>query len=418
METGETKPVFAEPGFDVSLEGNEPLFADRSGMPLAVHVEKERGHWFGLVSAWKSDLDFLSSTTTGDVNVGMRSRDDNRWIVAFTHDNQPTSYLLYEREGRRLTPLWEETLQLQPYTLARVHPITIKARDGLKMLCYLTLPPDSDRDHDGRPDRALPMVLNVHGGPTSRDGWGFNTECQFLANRGYAVLQVNFRGSSGFGRKHEHLGHRQWGRAMHTDLLDGVAWAVEQKIADPAKVAVYGGSYGGYASLWAITQSPEVFNCCVAIVGPSNLNTFIENIPRDWPEDYWAATLGDWRTVAGREELNLYSPITYAAKVKRPVLIVQGENDPRVVKSESDQMAQALQSAGARVTYALYPDEGHGIGKPENIPGFWALIENYLAQPDCLGGRCEPFGDSIKGSSLQIPIGEDKIPGLSEARKR
>jgi dipeptidyl aminopeptidase/acylaminoacyl peptidase len=295
-----------------------------------------------------------------------------------------------------------------------MHTPLIKSRDGLELVSYLSLPPGSDPDGDGVPDAPVPLVLDVHGGPWSRDGWGFNPTHQWLANRGYAVLSVNYRGSTGFGKEFINAANGEWAGKMHDDLLDAVDWAVEQGIAERDKVAIMGGSYGGYATLVGLTFTPEVFACGVDIVGPSSLLTLIKNVP-----PYWAPFMpvmklrvGDWTTEEGRAELAERSPLTHVAKIVRPLLIGQGANDPRVTQLEADQIVAAMEEKKIPVTYALYPDEGHGFARPENSKSFNAVTEAFLAEH--LGGRYEPMGGDLEGSSLHVPAGVDGVPGLAD----
>jgi dipeptidyl aminopeptidase/acylaminoacyl peptidase len=261
----------------------------------------------------------------------------------------------------------------------------------------------------------VPLVLDVHGGPWGRDRWGFNPYHQLFANRGYAVLSVNFRGSTGFGKKFLNAGNREWAGTMHNDLLDAVAWALREKIAQPGKVAIFGGSYGGYATLVGLTFTPETFACGVDIVGPSNLVTLLSTIP-----PYWAPAMqlfkdrvGDHTTAEGKKFLEERSPLTYVAKIRRPLLIGQGANDPRVKQAESDQIVKAMQERKIPVTYVLFPDEGHGFARPANRLAFNAVAEAFLAEH--LGGRYEPIGQAFEGSSITVPAGASDVPGLPAA---
>jgi dipeptidyl aminopeptidase/acylaminoacyl peptidase len=258
------------------------------------------------------------------------------------------------------------------------------------------------------------MVLLVHGGPYSRDSWGLDNLHQWLANRGYAVLAVNFRGSTGFGKQFVNASDLEWGAKMHDDLLDAVDWAVRQRIADPDRVAIMGGSYGGYAVLWGLTGTPDTFACGVDIFGPSNLVTLLESIPPYWTPmlNLFTARVGDHRTEAGRALLTERSPLTYADRIKRPLFIAQGANDVRVKQAESDRIVQKMQENGLPVTYALYDDEGHGLARPENRLSCFAVAESFLAQH--VGGRYEPIGDAFAGSSIKILAGADEIPGLKD----
>jgi dipeptidyl aminopeptidase/acylaminoacyl peptidase len=257
------------------------------------------------------------------------------------------------------------------------------------------------------------MVVWVHGGPWWRDFWGFDPVHQWLANRGYAVLSVNFRGSTGFGKKFINASNKEWGGKMQEDLLDAVDWAIKKRIADPERVAIMGGSYGGYATLVGLTSTPDKFACGVDIVGPSNLVTFLQTIPPYWQPtvELWATRVGDHRTEEGRSFLAQRSPITFVDQITKPLLIGHGTNDPRVKRNESDQIVETMQQKGIPVTYVLYPDEGHGFARPENRLSFYAVTEQFLS--DHLGGRSEPIGDALAGSSIRIPVGGERIAGVA-----
>ncbi|MDQ3831539.1 MAG: prolyl oligopeptidase family serine peptidase, partial [Candidatus Tectomicrobia bacterium] len=277
------------------------------------------------------------------------------------------------------------------------------------------LPPGADPSGDGIPDQPVPMVLTPHGGPWHRDFWGYNPWHQWLANRGYAVLAVNFRSSTGFGKHFINAGNLEWGGKILEDQLDAVRWAVGQGIADPARVAIMGGSFGGYSTLAGLTFTPDVFACGVDIVGPSSLITLLESMPPYWKPmlELFTTRVGDHRTEEGRALLVKHSPLTHADRIQRPLLIGQGANDPRVTQAESDQIVQAMQAKSIPVTYVLYPDEGHGFARPENSLSFNAITEVFLAT--YLGGRFEPIGDDFEGSSLTVPVGAHHVPGLEEA---
>jgi dipeptidyl aminopeptidase/acylaminoacyl peptidase len=262
------------------------------------------------------------------------------------------------------------------------------------------------------------MVLLVHGGPWARDDWGYNSQHQWLANRGYAVLSVNYRGSTGFGKEFINASNGEWSRKMHDDLIDAVEWAVDENIAQRDRVAIMGGSYGGYATLVGLAFTPDVFACGVDIVGPSSLVTLLQNVPEYWMPmmPVLKARVGDVDTDAGREQLLERSPLMRVDKIQRPLLIGQGANDPRVKKLEADQIVKAMTDKNIPVTYALYPDEGHGFARPENRMSFNAVAEAFLAEH--LGGRFEPVGDDFKGATLEVPTGSDEVPGLEEALKQ
>jgi dipeptidyl aminopeptidase/acylaminoacyl peptidase len=259
------------------------------------------------------------------------------------------------------------------------------------------------------------MVLLVHGGPWARDGYGLNGSHQWFANRGYATLSVNFRGSTGFGKAFVNAGDLQWAKAMHDDLIDAVEWASTQGIAQRDKVAIMGGSYGGYAALAGVTFTPTDFACGVSIVGPSNLNTLLASIPPYWEpiKRQFATRVGDPDTEDGRKLLEERSPLNFIDRIQRPLLIGQGANDPRVKQAESDQIVQAMEARQIPVSYVLFPDEGHGFARPQNRIAFNAVAESFLGT--CLGGRVEPIGDDFTGSSITVPNGASLLPGLSEA---
>jgi dipeptidyl aminopeptidase/acylaminoacyl peptidase len=362
----------------------------------------------------------LKEFADGEFQITGRTLDDTKWTVAYIEDDGPVRFFVYhrDREGdARMEYLFSNRDDLDQYPLVKMHSPVIKSRDGLDLVCYLTLPPGTDLDGDGVPSQAVPLVLDVHGGPWARDSWGFNSSHQWLANRGYAVLSVNYRGSTGFGKEFVNASAQQWSRKMHDDLLDAVEWAVKQGIANEDKVAIMGGSYGGYATLVGLTFTPEVFACGVDIVGPSSLVTLLENVP-----PYWAPfmpvmknLLGEVETEEGRQELLEMSPLTKVDRIQRPLLIGQGANDPRVTQLEADQIVEAMQAKSIPVTYVLYPDEGHGFARPENNMSFNAVTEAFLATH--LGGRYEPIGDDFQGASIHVPAGADGVPGLREALK-
>lgn len=382
----------------------------------AVSFTYTRTEWKVLDPAVAADFDYLRSVADGEIQITGRTLDDRRWTVAYLMDNGPVRFYLYDRQPQRQARfLFTSNPALEKLPLARMHPVVIPARDGLQLVSYLTLPPWTDPDGDGRPSAPLPMVLNVHGGPWARDEWGYDPEHQLLANRGYAVLSVNYRGSTGFGKHFLNAAQREWAGKMHDDLIDAVEWAIQQGIARRDRVGIMGGSYGGYATLVGLTFTPTTFACGVDIVGPSSLITLLEN-----PPPYWASFMpvmkrfvGDWTTEEGRAFLASRSPLTYVDRIQRPLLIGQGANDPRVKKSEADQIVQAMTARKIPVTYVLFHDEGHGFARPENRFAFYAITEAFLATH--LGGRYEPIGDAFRGADFSVPSGDDQVPGLPEA---
>jgi dipeptidyl aminopeptidase/acylaminoacyl peptidase len=376
---GGKEEVVAE---DKRADASNPLYNPNTHMVEAVAFNREKVRWQAIDPAVGEDLKALRKGAPGEPSVVSRDRDQKTWVVAYSFDLGPVTYYLYDRPTKKLTKLFAAQPALERYTLAPMKPVTVKSRDGLELVCYLTLPV-------GVEAKNLPMVLDVHGGPWGRDSWGYNAGAQWLANRGYAVLQVNYRGSTGFGKKFLHAGDREWAGKMHDDLIDAVNWAVKQGYADPKRVAIFGGSYGGYAALVGVTFTPDVFACAVDIVGPSNLVTLLKSIPPYWEpmKKMFAVRVGD---VEKEEEfLRSRSPLFKADRIKVPLLIGQGANDPRVKQAESEQIVQAMRQAGKPVEYLLFADEGHGFARPENRLKFFAAAEAFLAK-HLGGGRVEP----------------------------
>jgi dipeptidyl aminopeptidase/acylaminoacyl peptidase len=413
LATGETRVLAEDPRADI---GGIVTDLD-THRPLAYSVNYERTEHKTLGERLTPDFEFLSKNFGSEWGVGSRTEDDRLWTVAVASPTKPASSYLYDREAKTLTKLFDARPKLAEAPLAAMHPVVIKSRDGFDLVSYLSLPKGSDSATPGRPDEPLPMVLLVHGGPWSRDRLGYSAYHQWLANRGYAVLSVNFRSSSGFGKAFENAGDKEWGRKMDDDLLDGVAWAIREKIADPARIAIMGGSYGGYATLAGLTRNPDTYACGVDIVGPSELDRLIKTIP-----PYWASgrprflkAIGNPDTEEGRALLKERSPLYQADRIKKPLLIAQGENDPRVKKEQSDKIVETMQSKGIPVTYLLYRKEGHGFAQPENNISFTAIAESFLGK--CLGGRIDPItAADLKGATVEIPAGADLIQGYGAAK--
>ena len=388
-----------------------------TGKVQAVSVDYLRDEWKVVDPAIRADLEKLEAIGPGDVSVNTRTLDDKTWIVAYSAAEAPLVYYRYDRGAGTLTKLFSARPKLEGKPLVPQWPVEIASRDNKTLVSYLTLPRSADANNDGKADAPVPLVLLVHGGPWARDSYGYGGYNQWLANRGYAVLSVNSRGSTGFGKDFTNAGNGEWAGKMHDDLIDAVQWAVKQGVTTQDQVAIMGGSYGGYATLAGLTFTPDAFACGVDIVGPSNLNTLLSTVPPYWASffEQLAKRMGDPRTDAGKKWLTERSPLTRADQIKKPLLIGQGANDPRVKQAESDQIVKAMQAKNIPVTYVLFPDEGHGFARPENNKAFNAVTEGFLAQ--CLGGRAEPIGKDFTGSSISVPVGADGVPGLAEALK-
>lgn len=361
------------------------------------------------------DLKYLDTVADGEIQITSRTLDDRLWTVAYVMDDGPVRFYLYRRDAKRSDFLFTSDTRLDELQLVKMHDVIIPSRDALQLVSYLTLPYQADPQGSGRPNQPIPLVLDVHGGPWSRDSWGYNPTHQLLANRGYGVLSVNYRGSTGFGKDFINAGNREWAGKMHDDLIDAVNWAVEQKIAQKDRIAIMGGSYGGYATLVGLTFTPDVFACGVDIVGPSNLTTLLENPPAYWMPvmPVMKARVGDHETDKGRKFLQSRSPLSFVDNISRPLLVAQGKHDPRVKQAEADQIVAAMNAKNIPVTYMLFTEEGHGFARPENRFAFYAATEAFLAEH--LGGKYEPIGKAFDGAIFTVPSGRDQVPGLQAA---
>ncbi|NMD55525.1 MULTISPECIES: alpha/beta hydrolase family protein [Tsukamurella] len=386
--TGALTEVDAHPTLDLDTTGlvaptlPQPLIVDpRTGALLGVRYLGERQEIHALDAGFGEVLTALRSLSDGDIGALSSDLDGNRWVVSFVHDRDPGVTYLYDHRtgGSRL--LFRPFPHLDPELLAPMRPITITARDGRALPSFLTLPQGVD-------PVGLPLVLLVHGGPWFRDTWGYHGEVQLLANRGYAVLQVNFRGSTGYGKAHMQAGIGELAGAMHDDLIDAVQWAVAEGIADPERLAIFGGSYGGYAALVGVTFTPDVFAAAIDYVGISSLPNFMATLPeiaRPYLANNWIRYVGDPSDPDQRADMLARSPITRVDEIRTPLLVVQGANDPRVVQAESDNLVEALRARGVDVEYMIKADEGHGFVNPENTIDMFRATERFLAQH--LGGR-------------------------------
>ena len=386
LKTGAAKVIAADSQFDV----NGLLTHPRTHALQAVSFDRLRLEWQVLDPAVQGDFQALKAVRDGDFTVDSRSLDDKRWIVRYVVSDGPIYFYLYDRPTKRATLLFSNRPKLEQYKLAKMQPITFKARDGLTLYGYLTVPVGKDPKH-------LPLVLFPHGGPWGRDDWGYNPFVQWLANRGYGVLQVNFRGSTGYGKAYLNAGDREWAGTMHADLLDGLDWTVKQGYADPKRVCIFGGSYGGYATLVGVAFTPDVFTCGVDLFGPSNLVTLVASIP-----PYWTTFRAIFDKRMGAHDDTVFlksrSPLFKADQIRAPLLVIQGANDVRVKQAESDQIVAAMRKNGRDVVYIVFPDEGHGFARPENNLVFAAAAESFFAK--YLGGRLEPEGNGESATSF------------------
>ncbi|HEX4448789.1 MAG TPA: alpha/beta fold hydrolase [Polyangiaceae bacterium] len=386
----------------------------------AVLIDYDKPTWKVVDASVEGDFYYLTTSGDGTLDITSRSLDEQHWLVAYKHSDGPTHYYRYDRDADipgnpgKATFLFTGSDALERAKLANTAPVVIKARDGLDLVSYLTIPYDADPGGDGRPKQPIPMVVLVHDGPWIRATLEYSRETQWLATRGYAVLNVNYRGSSGFGKKFLNAGNFEWGGKMSDDLVDAVHWAVDQKIADPGKVAIVGAGYGGYAALVGMERSADTFACGVDQDGPSNLVTFLPSLPADAFSELEAAAkrVGDWRTDDGKKLLEARSPVARAESIRSPLLIGQGKDDWRVREPESTAFVAILKSKRVPVTYAVYTDEEQEFEDPANRTSFGAVAEVFLAQ--CLGGSYQPIGRDLAGSSLSVPVGARFIYGLHD----
>jgi dipeptidyl aminopeptidase/acylaminoacyl peptidase len=376
VTTGATEVLAEDPEADLGGVKVHP----QSREPQIVATVKARMEYRVLDDSVADDLAAIRALHPGDPTFQGTDDSDRTWLVGFTNDSGPVPYFAYDRQTRSAQFLFDHQPELSRYELAAMEPFSYPARDGLTIHGYATFPLGQGR-------AALPTVLLVHGGPWGRDTWGYDPHAQWFANRGYLCVQVNFRGSAGYGKAFLDAGDREWGAKMQDDLTDAVAYAVGQGWADPAKVAIFGGSYGGYAALAGAAFTPDVYRCAVDIVGPSNLITLIQTIP-----PYWAPMISLFHRRVGNPDVDAgflwsRSPLSRAEQIRIPMLIAQGANDPRVKQAESEQIVAALKKAGIEYDYMLFADEGHGFAKPDNRLKFYAAAEKFLARH--LGGRSD-----------------------------
>ncbi|HJD56149.1 MAG TPA: S9 family peptidase [Rickettsia endosymbiont of Pyrocoelia pectoralis] len=406
LATGSEEILAEDAKADISLFAVHPT----KQTPQAVSIDYDRTSYKILDKDIEGDIKYLQALDRGDLIINSRTLDDKTWIVAFMADNSPVKYYKYDRANKKAEFLFTNRKDLEQYNLAKMIPVIIKSRDGLDLVSYITFPNDVKLDSNNIPDKKVPLIINVHGGPWVRDSWGYDPEHQWLANRGYAVLNINYRGSTGFGKDFLNAGNLEWAGKMHTDLIDGVNWAIKNNIVDSDKVCIMGTSYGGYAMLVGMTMTPDVFACGIDVFGASNLLTRVQSkAPYITPLlSIYKTRVGPWDTEEEKEFLRQRSPINFVDNIKKPLFIAQGVHDVRVVQAESDQIVNAMKAKHIPVVYALYKDEGHGFAKPANRISYYALAERFLAE--VLKGRAESIGDDLKNANL-ILNDKEKISG-------
>jgi dipeptidyl aminopeptidase/acylaminoacyl peptidase len=378
-ETGKEELVESDPLNRVDFGG--PIFSDVTEELVATTYEDERERIYFRDKSVEADYELLKKRLPNkDIGLGSSTSDETRWLISAASDVEPGETYLFDRKTKKLTLQYRIREKLPRASLAEMKPIRYKSSDGLEIPAFLTLP-------KGIEAKNLPLVMFPHGGPWARDSWGYHTYAQFIANRGYAVLQPNFRGSTGYGKKFLDAGNKEWGDKMQDDITWGVKYLVEQGIVDPKRVGIMGGSYGGYATLAGVAFTPDLYAGAVSIVGPSNLITLLESIPPYWEagRKLFTERMGDPATPEGKARLERQSPLNSAGKIKTPLLVVQGANDPRVKKAESDQIVVALRERNFPVEYIVAPDEGHGFARTVNNMAMIAAAEKFLAKH--MGGR-------------------------------
>ena len=395
----EIEVVAADPKADIAFASPSRLgaipnviFDPTTSAVQAVAFEYLTPHWVFRDAGLQSDFAKINQQSSGFVDLLSRDRDDKTWIVALRRSDAPPTYYRFTRSDGKLTRLFAENEALTKYQLAAKQALLIKNRNGLDMPSYLTTPPGVEAEK-------LPMILLIHGGPWDRDDDSYDPEVQFLANRGYAVLQVNYRGSTGFGLAYLNAGTKQLGLGTEEDLFDAVQWAIDRGIADPRRIGAMGGSMGGYGTLRALEMKAELFACGVDAFGPGDLAISFRSFP-----SYWENIANRWRRRAGDADHDpvwnqKISPLYHVDQIRAPLLIAQGKNDPRVTIANSDTLVAALRKAKREVTYIVYPDEGHGFARPENQRDFYGRVEEFLVKH--LGGRAQA-STTIKGATAEV----------------
>jgi dipeptidyl aminopeptidase/acylaminoacyl peptidase len=393
----------------------DSVFDEASGALLATREDPLVSEWTVRSEDVRAEFAALQAAVAGPFRIVDQTPDNSRWLLLETVPSRPDRYSWWDRTSRTLTPLVSTRPGLAQRSLARRVPVTIASRDGLTLPSYLTLPTNAKLGADGMPAAPVPMVLLVHGGPWLRDDLAFDPQHAWLADRGYAVLSVNFRASGGFGSDFMAKGDRKWSETMHDDLLDGVKWAIDKGVTAKERVAIMGLSYGGYSTLVGLSFTPDTFQCGVDLAGPSNLVRQVAAMPDwwTWQRPQFVNRVGDPTTKEGAADLMRRSPIARVDAISKPLLVTNGANDPRVFPDQSDDIVGALKARGKPVTYAFYPDEGHVYAKDATNISFAAIAEHFLSK--CLGGPAERYGDDLVGSRVELKTGAQFIPGLEAA---
>ncbi len=397
LKTGKETTLLYDPEREPALDyanGVRPwvFLHPTTGALLAAAFEGGDFRWHFLDDSVRADFERIERAQPGFAYVLNSDSANSKWVVEVEHNDGPQRFFLYDRATKALEPLYVDQPELEKYSLATPKPITIRSRDGLQLPAYVTLPV-------GLPPKNLPMVLLVHGGPWERDHWGYDPEVQLYANRGYAVLQVNYRGSTGFGKAYLNAGNHQFGRGTQNDLADAVAWAIREGIADPKRVAISGGSGGGYSALRGVTETPEVYACAVAHAAPFDFALLYSQMPPHWKaiKGRWIRRFGDPEHDA---ELNKrLSPLYHVDRIRVPVFIAQGANDVRVGIDQAELMVKAMRAQKLEPEYVVYTDEGHGLGRPETLQDQFGRIERFLSK--CIGGRAEEF-KPVTGANVEL----------------
>lgn len=406
---GTTQTLIAEAQ---KVDIGKVIFHPKTREPIAYQANYLKTRLYPIGAQNTALVQAFNKAIPDTLDILAQTSDNRYWTVYTNESDRSPVYKVYDTQTTTMSDMFVVQPELDDLPLVKRHGVVIKSRDNLDLVSYLTLPYTADPNQDGIADAPSPMIMLVHGGPWGRDYSGYDSLAQMLANRGYSVLQVNFRSSTGFGKSFVNAGNGEWAGAMHNDLLDAKKWAIQQGVTANDTVGIMGISYGGYATLVGLTFTPNEFQCGVDIVGPSNLVTLLESIPPYWESfrQVFYNAIGNPETASGLASLKARSPINKVANITKPLLIGQGANDPRVVQSESDQIVNAMLERDIPVTYVVYPDEGHGFEKPENRLSFFAISEGFLG--NCLGGRVQPIGDDFENSSVQIPYGKELLPSL------